>query len=194
MNTNVVAVLVPSTGSGVRGGERLYNSAAYCVRRRQNRGNSSPGFERQTRHMGKFLGICGNQRQIENERVTGNQQIVRTDWRSCCLQFKAKQAGPATRISSERNFFNNVHQGLYFLRFATRIPRAGSAGKEFKTRDDRDPAIVRRHCAQFVDDRWDIAQQINAGVRVQQVFHATVFRGSALAEDFLDQAAGMRGR
>ena len=63
--------------------------------------------------MGKFLGICGNQRQIENERVTGNQQIVRTDWRSCCLQFKAKQAGPATRISSERNFFNNVHQGLY---------------------------------------------------------------------------------
>jgi hypothetical protein len=51
--------------------------------------------------MAKFLGICGNQRQIENERVTGNQQIVRGDRRSCRLQFKAKQAGPASRISAK---------------------------------------------------------------------------------------------
>jgi hypothetical protein len=122
----------------------------------------------------KFLGVRRDQRQIENERVAGNQQIVRTDWRSCRLQLKTQHAGAASDIRAERNFFNNIQQGLHLLRFATGIPRPGSSGIQFKTRNDRDPTIVGRQCAQFVDHGRDVAQQINASVGVQQVFHANL--------------------
>jgi hypothetical protein len=61
----------------------------------------SPLFEQETGDMAKFFGVSGNQRQIENERVTGNQQIVRTDWRSRCFQFKTQCTGAASSVRIE---------------------------------------------------------------------------------------------
>lgn len=120
----VVAVLVPSTGSirrltqrsggdasdtngqaagRVSGSERV--KRLYNIDRRDPRNPrfkiSSPLFERKARDMAKFFGVSGNQRQIEYERVTGNQQIVRTDWRSRCLQFKTQCTGAARGIGVE---------------------------------------------------------------------------------------------
>ena len=43
------------------------------------RHSSSPVFEQETRDVAKFFGVGSNQRQIENEGVAGNQQIVRTE-------------------------------------------------------------------------------------------------------------------
>jgi len=83
--------------------------------------------------MAKFFGVSGNQRQIENERVTGNQQIVRTDWRSRCLQFKTQRAGAASSVRIELYFFDNIEQRFHLLRFASRVPCASGSDKQFKT-------------------------------------------------------------
>ena len=98
-----VAVLVPSTDPGVRRGERLYT-----IIRVIRSSNSSPRFERKTRKVAKLFGVRGYQRQIENERVAGNQQIIRADGHACRLQFKTQQTGAASGIRTERNFFHNV--------------------------------------------------------------------------------------
>ena len=104
--------------------------------------------------------------------MAGNQKIVRADWRSCCFQFETKHAGSASGIRSERYLFNNIQQDLHLLRFAARLPRAGSAGEKFETGYCGDPAIIRRQCTQFFDNCRHVAQQINARVGIQQVFHA----------------------
>ena len=120
----VVAVLVPSTGpirrltqrsggdasdtdgqaagrvSGSGRVKRLYN-----IDRRDPRNPrfkiSSPLFEREARDMAKFFGVRSNERQIDYERVAGNQQIIRADRRSCRLQFKTQCAGAARGIGVE---------------------------------------------------------------------------------------------
>ena len=50
---------------------------AVLSRRSLGAGWLPPLFQRQARHMTKFVTIGGNQREIENEGVAGDQQIVR---------------------------------------------------------------------------------------------------------------------
>jgi hypothetical protein len=139
---------------------------------------SSPRFERESGNAAKVFRVGSDQCQIENERVGGNQQVVRANWRSGYLQFNAQRPGAASSVRIERDFFNHVQQGLHLPRFPPRVPRAGSPGKKFETANGQDPAIIGRECAKFFDDQSDIAQQINASVGIEKVLRANLIQSS----------------
>lgn len=130
-----------------------------------------PAFQLQSGDALEFLNIVRHKRQPAGERLSRNEQIVRTNGLTAPFQVGTNPGCRFRRCAIQRELDDGGNEALDLLPFFGRVLGFLHAAEQFANRYHGDGTISRRDLAQPLHHARTLAQNANAGVRVEQVGH-----------------------
>ncbi len=129
----------------------------------------SPAFDQEISYAPKFALICSDEHETERQCMRRYQQIVRTNGTAHVFQFRPKLPRASGGICLEWHFVNYLKESLNLFRLSSRVARSSCPREQLETADRGDTTIFRRDRLEPFHHRRQTPQQIDAGVRIEQV-------------------------